>query len=74
MLTQVFEMTDRQILDLASRFLEKGEHTDDGCCAPDWSADTESLLQFALTMYRRGHLEGAYQQRKRYMEEVSNDD
>ena len=51
------EMTDEQILELASQFLEKGEHTDDGHCASDRFADTEDLVKFARVMYNKGQEE-----------------
>jgi hypothetical protein len=47
-------MTDEQILKLASQFLEKGEHTDDGYCSSDWFAETEDLLKFAKEIYDKG--------------------
>lgn len=50
-------MTEDEIFELASQFLEKGEHTDDGHCAPDWSADNESLLKFAREIYAKGQQE-----------------
>lgn len=58
-------MTNEQILEIAEKHFDY---------QGGWLANTEDLLKFALTMYKRGILEGAYQQSKRYMEEVSGDD
>lgn len=64
-------MTDEQIFELASQYL----HYDvDGDRANEWRGEHYELLKFALTMYNKGICEGAYQQSKRYMEGVFDDD
>lgn len=49
---------DKRILEIASTVLEKGEHSDDGYCAPDWAATDEQLLKFARALYAEGYEEG----------------
>ena len=69
-------MTDEQILELAKScgFVDMiGERDDetDGVYYECWE---EQLFKFALIMYNKGICEGAYQQSKRYMEGVFDDD
>jgi hypothetical protein len=58
-------MTDEQTIQLAEQhFSYLTEYA-----ATGWFADTEDLLKFARLMYNKGHIEGAYEQSKRYMKE-----
>lgn len=48
-----------QFLEIASRYLSRGLHTDTGWIdKPEWSADTEQLLRFAQAIYEQGHEDG----------------
>lgn len=59
-------MTDEQIIEIAENYFDY---------QGGWIAySKEDLLKFALVMYNHGICEGAYQQSKRYMEGVFDDD
>lgn len=47
-------MNKEQIFALAKKYLEAGEHCDDGYCSPDWFADNDQLLKFAQAVYDKG--------------------
>ena len=72
-------MTDEQILELAKnceidfsiKWRHKGGKSSNQMY---WECWEEQLLKFALVMYNKGICEGAYQQSKRYMEGVFDDD
>jgi hypothetical protein len=51
-------MNKEQIFVLAKKYLEAGEHCDDGYCSPDWSADNDQLLKFAEEIYELGYSKG----------------
>jgi hypothetical protein len=65
-------MTDEQIIEIAHKYLYHYD-TELG----QWEINEESIediIKFALVMYNKGICEGAYQQSKRYMEGVFDDD
>lgn len=53
-----YQMGDSRILQIASDFLEKGMHSDDGTCEPDWAATEEQLIEFARSVYSEGYEDG----------------
>lgn len=48
-----------QFLAIASRYLDKGLHTDTGWLdKPEWCANEVQLLEFAQAIYEQGHEQG----------------
>lgn len=70
--TMTLCISEKRILEIASSFLEKGDHSDDGHCAPDWAATEEKLLEFARTLYAEGY-ENGYDDGGYYGETGDND-
>ena len=51
-------ISENRILEIASAFLKKGEHSGDGHCAPDWAATEKQLIEFAHALYAEGYENG----------------
>lgn len=63
-------MTDEQIIALVKEHFIEEEVDDDGYCWIEYAGKPDVFLKFANMMYKKGCLDGAYEQSKRYMESV----
>lgn len=67
-------MTDEQIFELVKEYLTEEWCEEDGYGWTEFAGKPDAFVKFALVMYNKGICEGAYQQSKRYMEGVFDDD